>query len=297
MAKTYKKMVKWYERKAALNQIFQRGLQFALVSKDGQQVTPFVLCRDFLQDAIQAYLNKTKRSIYGFTYDAATDIPISLDRTRLVIANSDDKDLKTKLPNCLEFLHQIEDQLKLPHTRLRECQNPPKKYARGGVWYLEGSGRWMKSPPMISFYTLMIRVGMLHPLGDPFMQTINNICSGMLKPYQAEDRDRVIGGKDGIKQILEKGDRSIFNKKIEENYPPNIEVGIMHNSCGIVGFSRGSTKSNFPKWHLTVKPPKAKAKPVKAKPVKAKPVKAKPVKARAYWLVISCSSAGSPTAN
>jgi hypothetical protein len=252
MAKTYKKMVKWYERKASLNQIFHKELQFALVSKDARQVTPFVLCRDFLQDAIQAHLNKTKRTIYGFTYDAKTDIPICLDRTRLVIANSDDRSLKSKLPNCLEFLHQVEDRLKLTHTRIRECQDPPKKYARGGVWYLEGSGRWMKSPPMISLYTLLVRVGMLHPLGQSFMKTIDDICAGTLKPYQSEDRDRVIGSKDGIKRILEKGDRKIFSRKIEENYPPDVEVGTMHNSCGIVGFSRGYTKSYFPKWHLTV---------------------------------------------
>jgi hypothetical protein len=258
--KKYKKNVVWYEKRQSLNQIYSSGLAFAFVSQKNKQVIPFVLCRDFLQDAIQGFLIGSKRSIYGFNYDPQEDEPIVVDQTRLLVTNSTDIKLAEKIPACLDFLHQIERKLRISLTKARECNNPPKKYARSGVWYFEGGGRWMKSPPMISLYTLLIRVGLVHTVGGSFMDTIDKVATGKISGYMSEDRDRLNQGEDGIKKILEKGDRRIFCKDIKSNYPKTLEVGTMHNSCGIVGFARGYTKSYFPSWHIQV-PPKPAKKP------------------------------------
>ena len=246
--KKYKKKVVWYEKRQSLNQIYSSGLAFAFVSQKNKQVIPFVLCRDFLQDAIQGFLIGSKRTIYGFHYDPTEDEPIVVDQTRLLVSNSTDSKLAEKIPACLDFLNQIERKLRIPLTRVRECNDPPKKYARSGVWYFEGGGRWIKSPPMISLYTLLIRVGLVHAVGEPFMTTVDKVATGTIKGYMSEDRDRLNQGMKGIKRILEKGDRKIFCKDIKSNYPKTIEVGTMHNSCGIVGFAKGYTQTYFPVW-------------------------------------------------
>ena len=250
---TFKQPIAWYEKRAALNQIFTSGLGFAFLSKANAQVTPFVLCRDYLQDAIQGYVNGTKRVIYGFRYDPSEDHPVCITKTRLLVANSSDADLEQKISAIADFLHQIEINLKIPLTKVRKCKSPPKKFAKCGVWLFEGSARWMKSPPMISLYTLLIRAGANHSIGKPFSETITGIATGKIPAYQPRDREWLTEAKNGIEKILEKGDRSIFARKTKDNFPPAIDISSMHNNCGIVGFSRGYTKKFFPKWHAAVK--------------------------------------------
>lgn len=259
MAKTYKKRIVWYDKRQSLNQIYSSGLGFAFASKDNRQIIPFVLCRDFLQDAIQGFLIGSKRTIYGFNYDPTVDHPIVVDRTKLLVANATDSNLKGKIPACVDFLNQIERKLRITVTKVRECSNPPKKYVRSGVWSFESGRRWMQSPPMISLYTLLIRVGLVHTIGEPFTETLQKVATGALKGYMGEDKDRLFSGMNGIKRILEIGDKKIFCKDIKSNYPKTIEVSTMHNNCGIVGFSKAYTKSYFPSWHdeVVVKKPKS----------------------------------------
>ena len=149
----------------------------------------------------------------------------------------------------MDFLHQIESQLKIVKTKVRECASPPMKYAAGGVWLLEGSKRWMKSPPMISLYTMLIRVGFSHTVGNSFWDTINGICNCSVVPYQSEDRDRLTNSLKGIKRILAEGDRKIFTGDIKRNYPKGLRIQDMHDNLGICSFSNGDTRSLVPAWH------------------------------------------------
>ena len=140
MAK-HKKKVIWYQNKMSLNQAIWSGLEFAFVSADYHQVCPFVLCKDYLQDAIYNQLYKTKKKIYGFQFVSQEGREICLSKIRLIIANTQDKALRKHILPCMDFLHQIEEQLKIVKTKVHECASPPVKYAAGGVWLLEGSKR------------------------------------------------------------------------------------------------------------------------------------------------------------
>jgi hypothetical protein len=239
----------WYQKKASLNQAIWSGLEFSFVSENYCQICPFVLCKDYLQDAIYNQLYRTKKKIYGFQFISQKGQEICLSKTKIIIANSQDKILRKKIPACLDFLHQIESQLKIVKTKVRECASPPIKYAAGGVWLLEGSKRWMRSPPMISLYTMLIRVGFSHTLGKDFWDTINGICNCSVTPYQAEDRDRLTNSLKGIKRILAEGDRKIFPEDIKKNYPKGLRIQDMHDNLGICSFSSGDTRSLVPIWH------------------------------------------------
>ena len=149
MSRVRKKIVKkWYDQsKLRLSEEFKTGLQFALLSKDYEQCCPFVYCRDFLQDAVQGYVQKVKRKIYAFSYDPDVDHPIYTKKLRLLLTNSKDNQLGNKISNCLDFIHQIEERIGIKiKTKISECVNPPQKYEKSGVWILEADRRWLASP-------------------------------------------------------------------------------------------------------------------------------------------------------
>ena len=244
------KTIEWYNgSKQELRQAISSGVEFAFVSPDNKQVSPFAYCKDYLQDAVQGYIHKQKKSIYGFTYDPKVHATIATKKTCLLIANSKDFNFGSKMPNCLDFLHQIESHLKMRKTKVEQCENPPLQYIRCGVWYIDGSARWIKSPPMISMYTLLIRIGFVHTIGENYKKTIDDIISGVKIPYMDCDKCRLKDAKKGIDKILKTGDRVIFGSKIKSNYPAVIKTPTMHNNLGIGGFSLGRTKKYIPFWH------------------------------------------------
>lgn len=114
----------------------------------------------------------------------------------------------------------------------------------------------MKSPPMISLYTLLIRVGMTHELGQPWHETFKKIQKDKSGGYYNKtDNSFAEQTQKGLDRILKYGDRKIFHRDIGRNYPATYKSGVavsvftIHDSFGILGFSNGSTKNEFPHWH------------------------------------------------
>lgn len=243
-----KKKIAWFNESASLQQALSAGLEYAFVSKENKQCCPWVLCKDFLQDAVYNQLYRTKRKIWGFCFNPRIHEPIDVEKTRILLANSQDPDFRNKIPQCLDFIHQIENRLRISKTRVRECSKPALKYRQGGVWYFEGNKRWLSSPVMLSLYTLLLRVGFVHTIGESFEKTIEKVCSREIYPYQKEDDIKLRNARKGIKKILECGDKKIFHPEIKKNYP-RVGISILHNDLGIVGFSQGYTKPFMPYWH------------------------------------------------
>lgn len=269
MEEITERTVEWHPKNLRLLQIPNEGVEYAWVSEDYRQVHQLAWCKDFLQDAIFASLNKRRVEIYQFIYDPKTSPPVSTMTTRIMVMSYKDPDFKSKLlVNCRDFLHQIEDHLAMTPTEFEKCANPPMVYRRNGVYILSGNRRWLHAPPMISFYTLMIRVGLMHPVDQHFLETLRQIKDGLRRPYNwredtyrrtrwvhhDNDRDLINRGWLGIERILE-GDRKIFHHDIRKNYPAFDQQGQeystsrIHELCGLVGFAKGDTRYDFPYWH------------------------------------------------
>lgn len=247
---TLRRRIKWALKTRTISQVPTEGLEFALVSSDYEQVHQFVWCKDFMQDAIHGFLNNKRASIYKFVYDPELQPPLHMKKTRLLIANFKDQDFGTKVENCLSFLHQIEDKLKMAHTKAALCKDPPRMYKKSGVYLLNGSKRWMQSAPMISLYTLLIRIGMTHQKKCKWETTIENIINGETYPYYNEEDPYLLGeAKQGLDYILQIGDRRIFYRDIAKNYPKKLRTATMHEDCGIVSFAEGKTREDFSHWH------------------------------------------------
>lgn len=237
------KSMKWFKAKHGLAEAVSTGIEFAFASPDGKQSCQFCHCKDFLHDAVRCAFTGKPDPIYSFDYDPTKNPPIGFDKIRILVVNCEDRDLRAKIPACLDFLHQFEDRLKMENTTAEECQAPPAKYKTGGAWLFEGSERWIAVPVMVSLYTLLIRVGMGHDLGKPFMETIEKIEAGTKTPYCSADSSRIRGGKKGIMHILNRGDLTVFpSREIKDNYP-SVPIHTFHNYFGIVGFTSGSCNS------------------------------------------------------
>jgi hypothetical protein len=210
-----------------------------------------MFCKDYLQDAMHGVVNSMNRSIYGFSYKTTQKHHPSIKKTKFLVANSSDSDMKEKISCCLDFIHQIEKHLDIDEkTEIFDAldinkKTPDwlKKYFKCGVWSVEGSNRWISSPVMISLYALLIRVGFAHTVGNKFKQTIKDIISGKTPPYTRCDKVRLQSAEKGIKKILKKGDRKIFFKNRKSNYPKDLTMDDIHNRGGIVSFSKETTGS------------------------------------------------------
>lgn len=245
--------IDWHPCKRNLGQIYSTGLEYAMISKNNKQLCPFVYCKDFLQDIMLGYLHNRSSKIYGFSYNPDMSNPIDPTKTRILITKADDRKFCQKVKNFVDFINQIESEMQMKKTIVSKCLNPLYQYRKCGVWLLESSKRWMKSPPMISMYSLLIRIGCVHTIGEKYSDTLKGLLKMKIKALRVQDRVQLRCSYQGIKDIIRIGDRKIFYKNIYMNYPADLTVEEVHHIMGINGFSSGKTKIKFPYWHRLIK--------------------------------------------
>jgi hypothetical protein len=257
MTRIKEREVEWHPKIRKISQVPSEGLEFAFLTENYRQIHQLVWCKDFMQDAIYGHMNQKKVSIYGFRYDPEVDPPLYMDKTRFMLANWKDANFGTHvLENLRPFLNAIEEQLKMARTVFEKSIAPPSRYRKAGVYIANGSKRWMKSPPMISLYTLLLRIGMVHDPKDDPLETIRKVRMGKTSSYYGtSDRGILETSEAGLSRILEHGDRRLFHREMEKNYPPITKSGLkfsvftLHDGCGLSAFSKGHTKNEFPHWH------------------------------------------------
>lgn len=255
--KSYKRRIVWCStpKHVKILQIYTRGLEYALVSDKYEQCHPFVWCKDFLHDVIHSYLHNKFIDIYKFYYNPFSWPNPCLKEARIVITNARDNKLASRIPGCLDFVNQVENRLKMAKSVVRECSNPPAEYEKAGVFLFQGNNRWLKSPPMLSLYTLLIRIGLVHRLGTPFTETIKALKEKKLKPYQQKDAEWLRECEPALHKIMRLGDKKIFYRQMKDNYPANMQIEQIHNKLGILGYSFDMILSSVkqpvlvPYWH------------------------------------------------
>jgi hypothetical protein len=150
--------VELWTKQAYLSEIGQPvGIKYAFLSTNNKQCHDWVKCRDFLHDALRNHISGKKDSIYGFTYDPASNPPLHLGCMRILvmadIVNTDEKARLEILNNGLRMIHILETHSGItPLSKIVETNHPK-------VFLFEGSKDWMSSTFMISLYTFIIRLG------------------------------------------------------------------------------------------------------------------------------------------
>ena len=141
------------------------------------------------------------------------------------------------IPATLDYIHQVEDFLKIPRkTIITECNAP---FKRAKFFLAVGSRRWLRATPLISLYTFLLRTASVHVIGNKFNETLRRVerrCMG-----------DAIAARDLVLNIdrLMKGERKVFSGSRQKNYPD----GLCTHSIGIHSFSTGIAKSYCPHWY------------------------------------------------
>lgn len=251
----YKKNIKWMPISGVQKalQVYAKGIEYALVSDKNEQCHPFVWCKDFLHDVVYASVNKRSFEVYKFKYDPKASPNPSLKKLKILVTNSKDKKLQNKVPDCLDFINQIESFLNMEFTNVKDCCNPPSGYEK--VFLFIANKRWINSPPMLSLYSLFIRIGFSHEIGDNFLTTLEKIKLNVIKPYQRYDKKWLLEIQTALDKIFKIGDKKIFSKDIKKNYPSDMVIDTVHNRMGIIGYAndiRLKSKNlpvTVPIWH------------------------------------------------
>jgi hypothetical protein len=268
--------VKWApEVDGGVNEIYSQGWQCAFLGVDSQQAHSMCYSNDFLQGVARAHIHGGTAAIYGFSYSANKNPRLNLSierskakvvkgnkkpkeveevkvkvsgRTEIIAANSKDKNFLKLQPAVADLLHQIETHLGLDLTQIHLVENPADKYNESGAVVYVGSSRWMEAPPLLSLYTLLLRLGCVHKVGDKWLTTLENVASGKVAPYQVNDGHYTKASLEKIKEIMKIGYRAFFYIDPAKNYPSGVDISNLHNSAGIVALAIGKTEKVVPFW-------------------------------------------------
>lgn len=236
-------IVNWFPD-ASMAQIYSTGLEFAFVSLEGKQCHAFAYCKDFLQDAVWATLNKSSVGIYGFSYVHGKNPPVDMDNMRLGVRvkGTPKEDMETMCRKALTFLQEVDAGQGFSPSEL--LLGGQRKGEKSKTFVFVSDPAWLHSPPMVSLYSLLVRVGMTYE-GGGWRAHFDNA-----KKYIGKnDKTYIKSAQKGVNKIIGKDPTKIFAKEIKDNYPTGVSVSSMHNSSGIVAYAKGSVEAKIKsKW-------------------------------------------------
>lgn len=225
-------ITEWFDEHR-MGEIYSTGLQFAFVSADGHQCHPFAYCKDFLQDAIWAELNKCKASVYSFVHEYGTNPPVDLKKTRMATRLQGDTEFRNKCLQTLNFMREIDTAQKFTLTELQF--GGKYKETSNKVYVFVSDAGWMYSPVMISLYSLFLRVGMTYE-GGGWREHFGEAKS-YLGTFDKTYTEKV---KQALDKIIGQKMESLFADTQAKNYPPSKTKGLlpgMHHNSGIVSYA------------------------------------------------------------
>ena len=258
MTKNYQKIDWTKDKSNKILQLYNKGIEYCLLSDKYEQCHQMVWCKDYLHDVMYATINNKPIKIFNFQYNPKKQKIPSIKKTILCIADNKNKDLINEIENCIDLLNKFEHKIKMKKSKFYLCKNPSDNYKNGSVFVIEGDKRWLASPPMISLYAMLIRIGFCHKKSNSIETTFTKIMTKKIKTYQPRDIYNFKSSINGMKLILDNDDRNIFFKNLKYNYPMEIDILRIHNYLGISNFSAKFGMDIIDDWYKNIKKHKNK---------------------------------------
>jgi hypothetical protein len=231
---------KWFDDKG-MAQIYSTGTEYAFFSKDGEQCHPFAYCKDFLQDAVWATLNNSTASIYGFVYEHGKNPALDMDNVRIALRLKKTSDFSAMCKKALTFMQELDADMGFDPTEMHALGKYAGNDNKGNpvepadeVFLFVGDKRWLHSSPLLSLYTLCLRVGLNYE-GGGWRQHFE----GAEKYIGSNDKSYTRSAMKSLDKIVGKDVAEIFAEKIEDNYPKDLKNNMhgLHNA-GIVNYTK-----------------------------------------------------------
>lgn len=147
-------LIKPWKGGRGLAEIYQSmQLKMSLLKKQAgkkrtfDEVTPGVMCRDFLADVYTSVVQKYDFRIYGFGWKGTKDIP-NWEAVYLKL-NFPNLEAKENFKNNIKFLHKIEDDNGISRTIFYDKINK--------IGMIVGDKAWLRNVLTASLYTFLIR--------------------------------------------------------------------------------------------------------------------------------------------
>lgn len=250
--------IKWYPDKS-MSEIYQQtGMQFAFLGpldkKIHKQCHPFVLCRDFLHDAVKAHLNKSRWQIHGFIYEYGKYPAVDMDAMRMLVrkrfyagktskANIKGdaekkmaKNIKKFEADMLEFslrlIHHYEEIGGIEEKTVLDKDIDPKN---NPVFIFTGSPIWMSSPFLVSMYTYLIRLGDKEIVSFETDDDLRKGYQDLMKDTKVNDNDISYLRKnwDKLHIVMTQREKLFGKEPIHQIYYDGLTDSAFHNNCGI----------------------------------------------------------------
>ena len=225
--------IKRFESYQDLDEIYQSSkLMFSLLStaaEGNKMCTPWVRCRDFLHDAVRAYLLNTPSEIYGFRYDRNKHPAISTRYTRIAVKGADKKTMEEIVHRAIKLINHYEEMAEFKGRSVL-------KRAEGNIWVFVGPSIWIKSPTLLSLYTLLIRLGEYKELAFNSHEDLKTKLAAFGKADGSNEQQYIYAIEPNKLDTLIKNIRVLFPSVNYKNYKAFADIKIydFHNNAGIV---------------------------------------------------------------
>jgi len=184
-------------------------------------------CKEFILDS--TYYTIRLHSTYGASYRR-----VDVKYPRVIVGHIKESDAE----RALDCLKQFEDYIGIPRSVVKISNNQL-------FFVFAPHTRWIVSPPMLSFYGLIIRAAVRqHVLGESFQDLFN-------KYYKIEQTGTYIDqsyfrlAKPAVEALLEYGDEAIFGTDMEKNW---VVCSDIHNR-GVSAWGGGTYRQTMPHWY------------------------------------------------
>lgn len=249
--------IKWYADKKMVEIYQQTGIQFAFLSEKGEQCHPFVLCRDFLHDAVKAHVNKNSWKIYGFEYIHGKYPAIDMKAMRMVVrkkiftaktsepSSASKKSIEKFIDDMdysLRLLNHYEDIGRIPKSGIDETVDP----INNPVFIFTGSPIWLSNTFFISMYTYLIRLGdkdVDFKSDKDLMAGYKTLMNTYAKPGTTVNKDQKPHDNDigylrnnwnKLKLVMENREELFGTEEVHPMFfDKSIQSSTFHDRCGI----------------------------------------------------------------
>ena len=217
------KYIDWNQNLAQIPQ--QLNTLFAFAHYEGNGVysnnMPFVKCRDFFGDVLEAVQTGTTKGIYGFRFDP-TKQPFDTDKCRLLIQFVSEESKQAFIKNHKAFkksLRLLTNSIGYGTIHNIKAEQPTVLVVANPIWQQSILG--------ISWFTFVLKT-----LSWPNLDTTKSFVDACLALPNSNEKAYMSAVQNNINVFLNNFKKLTKNLQYVHGYPTPQQIYVVHNSAG-----------------------------------------------------------------